>query len=75
MEFLYDEKHKRIDTYEYQINGGGVYFVEESGRVIIIFEDGKFKSASYPFSGQYSRNAWRILAAINEKINEIEVRY
>ena len=75
MNLLYDEKHTKLDTYEYQINGGGKYYVKESGRVTIVFENGHFKSASFPLSGQYSRNGWRILAAMNEKISYIEMRY
>lgn len=72
MKMLYSETYIHTDVYHYEINGGGEYFVQESGKVKIVFENKKFVSASYPLSGTYSRNGWRILAAINEKINEIE---
>lgn len=72
MKVLYDKHHTRLDMYEYEINGGGEYFIQESGKIKIVFENGKFKSASFPLHGVYSRNGWRILAGINDMINEIE---
>jgi hypothetical protein len=72
MGLLYNETNVRKDVYSYKINGGGEFFVHESGTVTITFENGKFVSASFPFSGQYTRNGWRILAEINNKIEEIE---
>lgn len=72
MNVLYKERHTRIDTYQYEINGGGEFFIQESGRVIIVFENGKFVSASFPFQSVYTRNGWRILAGINDVITRIE---
>ena len=72
---LYNEVHTRRDSYRWTINGGGVFRVMEIGDVEIVFENGKFVSASYPFTGVYTRNGWRILAAINEKIEIIESRF
>ena len=46
--------------------------VGESGIITIIFEKGKFVSAHFPFSGNYTRNGWRILAAISNEIDLIE---
>ncbi len=69
---LYDRDRTRTDTYCFQINSGGEFFVKESGTVKIIFENGVFVSASFPFCGSYTRNGWRILAAINDEINIIE---
>lgn len=72
MKMLYNETRIQTDTYHYEINGGGEFSVKESGEVTVVFENKKFVSASFPFSEHYTRNGWRILAAINEKINEIE---
>ncbi len=76
MDMLYNETKIRADTYCYEINGGGEFFVQESGKVKIVFENKKFVSASYPFfipiTGTFTRNGWRILAEINKKINDIE---
>jgi len=72
MEMLYNQAHTQTDIYCYEINSGGELFVYESGKVVIVFENKKFVSASYPMSGTYTRNGWRILVAINEKIEIIE---
>lgn len=72
MEMLYNQARTQTDTYCYEINSGGEFLVNESGKVVIVFENKKFVSASYPMSGTYTRNGWRILAAINEKIKQIE---
>ena len=69
---LFNEHHVRTDTYRYAINGGGEFFIQESGAVEIVFENGVFVSASFPFHGIYTRNGWRILVGINKKIAEIE---
>ena len=72
MRVLFNETHTKTDTYHFEINGGGEFYIKESGEVTIIFENDKFVSASFPLSGVYSRNGWRILAGINEMINKIE---
>ena len=72
MRMLYDEIHTKTDIYEYNINGGGEYHVEETGIVRIVFENKKFKMAAFPLRKTYTRNGWRIMAAINEKIEQIE---
>ena len=72
MEMLYDRTHTQTDTYCYKINGGGVFLVKEKGEVVIVFENKKFVSASYPMSETYTRNGWRILAAINEEIELLD---
>jgi hypothetical protein len=74
MNVLYDESHIKTDVYSYKINGGGEFFIKESGEVKILFENDVFVSASFPFRDVYTRNGWRILAGINEKIAEIEKR-
>lgn len=72
MNMLFNEHHTKTDTYRYEINGGGEFYIQESGSVEIIFENDVFVSVSYPLKGVYSRNGWRILAGINEMIAEIE---
>ncbi len=74
MKTLYNETHTKTDVYCYDINGGGEYRIQESGTVKIFFENNKFVSASFPFRDTYTRNCWRILAEINERIAEIESR-
>ena len=72
MNMLYNVTNTQTDTYCYEINSGGDFYVKETGNVTIVFENGKFVSASYPMSKRYTRNGWRILAAINERIEAIE---
>lgn len=69
---LYDAACEQRHTYTFKINGGGELGVKESGQVTITFKDGRFESASFPFSGTYTRNGWRILADIESKICDIE---
>lgn len=39
----------------------------------IVFENGEFSKALYPFTNNpYSRHQWKILAAIEQKISDIE---
>jgi len=72
MSLLYDKTHIRTDTFTYKINSGGEFSIRESGIVTIVFENGRFVKAEFPFTGSYSRNGWRILSAINNEISQIE---
>ena len=74
MRTLFNETRTKTDIYSYAINSGGEFLIQERGGVEIIFVNDKFSSASFPFQGAYTRNGWRILAGINEKIAEIESR-
>ena len=74
MRYLYDEVKKKIEVYSFQINQGGPEFIREHGIVSVTFIDDKFSSVAFPLTGQYSRNGWKIMAAINRKIEEIETR-
>lgn len=71
-DLLYDYKKETIETHTFKINGGGEYDIKEHGTVAIIFVNGKFDRVNYPFSGTHSRNGWRILQEINEKIEQLE---
>lgn len=73
--FLYNKISERTDTYKMKINQGGSLDIKESGWITITFVDGKFKSVKYPFTGPYTRNGWRILAAIEAEISRIEDNY
>lgn len=75
MNVLYNERHTKTDIYHYEINEGGEFQIIESGDITIVFENDVFVSVSFPFREKYSRNGWRILAAINEKISEIEKQF
>jgi len=72
MSLLYNKKHKKIDTFIFNINSGGEDLVKETGEVSIIFLNGKFDQCNFPFTGHYTRNGFRILAEINDKISELE---
>lgn len=74
MSLLYDEAKKKTEVFSFQVNSGGIDNVRESGVISIIFIDDKFSSVSFPLTGSYSRNGWKIMAAINQKIEEIEGR-
>jgi hypothetical protein len=70
---LYDKTHDRRDEFNFNINGGGDLCVQEHGTVKIEFINKVFCRASYPMHGSYTRNGWRILAAIEAQIAELEV--
>ena len=69
---LFNGTHIRKDVYQYEINSGGDCDVNEQGFITIRFRDGEFDGCDFPFSGEYSRNAWRILKDVAEKITELE---
>ena len=71
---LYNATKETRETYSFQINSGGELGVEETGTVTITFLNGKFEKCHFPFAGNYTRNGWRILAAIEQKISEIEAQ-
>jgi hypothetical protein len=41
---------------------------QPSGKVVITYENGKFKDAKYPFKGQYSALQWEIMQEIYQNI-------
>jgi hypothetical protein len=43
------------------------------GKVLIVFENGKFSKCSFPFSGTYTREQWSMLAEIESEIHRIEL--
>lgn len=62
-----------IKTYNYTV--GNLRGEENRGMVNVItieFVDGKFSEVMFPFSKQYNREEWRVLAAIEAQITEIE---
>jgi hypothetical protein len=69
---LYDENQELLHTFSYKINSGGNDDVKETGEVSITFKNGRFELAHFPFNGPYTRNGWRILAAIERRITAIE---
>ena len=72
MNLLFGEQKKKYEEHRFKINSGSELTVGETGEIIIHFVNDKFDKVEFPFSGMYSRNAWRILAAIEAKITEIE---
>lgn len=78
MNILFNEKHQRTDVYNYEINTGGefgIFLPADQRQVAILFKNNKFSEARYGWSGCCDRNGWRILAAIEAKITELEGRY
>jgi len=43
------------------------------GKVLIVFENGKFSKCSFPFSSTYTREQWSMLAEIESEIRDIEL--
>lgn len=76
MSIFYNKKKKKIETYSYQINSGWNGTIREnileSGEIVITFKNDKFCTATFPFSGEYTRTGWKLLVEIERKITEIE---
>ena len=74
MNRLYDMEKVTVETYSYKVNGTsgepGISYSME--RVVIVFKDGKFDHAMFPFTSPYTKAQWEVLAAISEKIKKIE---
>jgi len=43
------------------------------GKVVIVFENGKFSRCDFPFRGTYTREQWSMLAEIENEIHRIEL--
>jgi len=70
---LYNEEKEITEKYTYQINSLGCHEPDVFGEVVIIFINGKFKEARYPFAGMYTKGQWEVLGAIAKKIGEIDL--
>ena len=64
---LEKKEYEYIQKYTYRINPELA-----QGEVTIIFVNEKFSHCAFPFNGQYAREEWHVLQAINEKITELE---
>lgn len=71
-DLLFDRKHTRTDIFTYRIIGDNALGVKKDGEVAIHFLNGKFSHVYFPFTGKYTRNGWRILAAIEAEIARLE---
>jgi len=66
----------KIDIYHYDVDMGYGHGVTRNTVIVTItFEDGKFKSVAYPFTGTYSRREWDALRDIYDQILELEAEY
>ena len=81
MRLLYNETATKTEMFTFQLNEGGEILLRAGGgpqnkEVIITFVNDKFNGADWRASDeiQITRNYWRVLAAIEEKIAEIEAR-
>lgn len=57
------ESHKHIDTFNYE-GGISIHFVNQ-----------KFGHTEFPMRNKYSRDDWRILAAIEAEITRLEQQF
>ena len=72
-DYLYNEHHNKVDTFSFKINAVSSPPGDEKGIVSIVFENGKFKEATFPMRGLYSRRGWKIIGDIAQRIDKIEV--
>lgn len=63
---LYNPKTRKQDYYIYETS---------EGEICIEFKNGIFNFVAYHFTNPYTRNQWKILAAIEKKISELEEKY
>jgi hypothetical protein len=52
---------------------GSFRIAEFIGKVLIVFENGKFSRCDFPFKGTYNREQWSMLAEIENEIHRIEL--
>ena len=74
MSRFFDQEHTRRDAYNFKVYGryDDATSSPRTENISIVFLNGKFSGATFTFRGIYTREEWHILAAINEKITEIE---
>ena len=74
---LNDRTRERTDVYTYSLPKYIKEGNEEPGRSIIkiIFVNGGFSSAIFPFRGLYTRKQWEIMGNIDMEIKAIEKLY
>jgi hypothetical protein len=48
-------------------------YTDTLGKVVIVFENGKFSRCDFPFRGTYTREQWSMLAEIESEIHRIEL--
>jgi len=65
---LKEEGFKQEDTYQYSLT----FPTGEICRITIIFTNGEFTRAAFPFQAPYSRDQWCAMVEIEKKISEIE---
>ena len=73
-DILIQESRDKVEIFQFAINHSQVN-VCGPNVVTIRFKNYKFESCEFPFRGGYSREQWRVLGAIAEKIREIEKQY
>jgi hypothetical protein len=66
-------KTSAIQEYQYTITVDYPCHPDDLGKVFITFENGKFKKCTFPFSGNYTRKQWAVLAEIEAEICRIEL--
>lgn len=68
---------KNIKEYHFEISSDQLFpkCPDNLGEVVIVFENEKFKRCDFPFRGNYTREAWAMLAEIETEITRIEMGF
>ena len=66
---------RNFTEYHFQLSSGSESpnYPDTLGKVLIIFENGKFSRCDFPFKGTYNREQWSMLAEIENEIHRIEL--
>ena len=67
--FLTYSTKTKVETYTYKIKSDALNISNRD--VILTFENGEFKNCSFPFTGSYTRDHWKILAEIQKEIEKV----
>lgn len=66
--------HDRVDTYVFKVNSHNRVYEPELNNITdiaIVFKNGKFDYAKFPFKSPYTEAIWEVMAAINLQIKFI----
>jgi len=66
---------RSITEYHFQLTSdtAAPNYPDTLGKVLIVFENGKFSRCDFPFKGTYNREQWSMLAEIENEIHRIEL--
>jgi hypothetical protein len=72
---LHHKSTRNITEYHFKLSSGSETpkCPDTLGKVLIVFENGKFSRCDFPFRGTYNREQWSMLAEIESEIHRIEL--